>query len=147
MRKAERNLGSRAQNAGWIRSLTFILSLSGELCVTNAERLSVRGDSSLQQLSLRMTREAARFLSHPEHSEGSRASSALRSIADIWVTQSSPDWRDVELGMRIISLACTADRPVFRFLRGALLERAGYEPPPRSRARTCDADRMRVWQF
>src|ERR1700722_3950799 len=89
MRKAERNLGSRAQNAGWIRSLTFILSLTGELCVTNAERLSVRRDSSLQQLSLRMTPEAARFLSHPEHSEGSRPSSALRSIADIKVMKSS----------------------------------------------------------
>ena len=52
-----------------------------------------------------------------------------------------------DFGMRMIPLAGTADRRVFRFLRDALLERAGYEPAPRSRARTCDADRMRVWQF
>ena len=40
-------------------------------------------------------------------------------------------------GMRMIPLAGTADRRVFRFLRDALLERAGYEPAPRSRARAC----------
>jgi hypothetical protein len=75
----------------------------GELCVTNPERPSVRRDSSLQQLSLRMTREAARFLSHPEHSEGSRASSALRSIADIWVTQSSKKGEGLGVRLRLVA--------------------------------------------
>ena len=46
------------------RSTTRVgLSLSGELCVTSDGRRSVRRDSSLQELSLRMTPAAARFFS------------------------------------------------------------------------------------
>jgi hypothetical protein len=56
----------------------------GEPCVTHAERRSVRRDSSLQQLSLRMTRGRL-FLCHPERSEGSRR--AFRLAAP--VTQTS----------------------------------------------------------